>query len=122
MLSVASVPPVWRATLRSVREVTRLAVTALALAVGLAGAATVPGAPSPTPVAELAPNAATSHADALRPEAATAVAHSAETATPTLPIRRLAGAPSGAVVDASGAAHAPDPGRSATGRRGPPPA
>ncbi|MFC3503978.1 hypothetical protein ACFOOK_23825 [Micromonospora krabiensis] len=103
------------------REMTRLAVTALALAVGLAGAATVPGAPLPAPVAELRPSAVSSHADALRSETATAVERAAEATTPThRPIRHLATAPSGAVVDASGAAPVPDPGRSTTGRRGPP--
>lgn len=55
MLSVAFPPPLWAATLRSLRRITRMATTALVLAVGLNGLAAAPAAADP------ARPAATSH-------------------------------------------------------------
>ncbi|WBB65288.1 hypothetical protein [Micromonospora sp. WMMD812] len=122
MLSVASARSVRRATLRSLRELTRLAVTALALAVGLGGATTGPVAPPPATVAQLQPSAVTSQADVLRPEAPPAAERLAESAASTIrPAHgRVVAAPAGAVATTPDAVPVAGPGHGAPGRRGPP--
>ncbi|MFI7577679.1 hypothetical protein [Micromonospora sp. NPDC049497] len=54
MPSVASSHPLWGITLRSLRDLTRLAVTAVALAVGLGGTTATVAAPPPAPVVHVA--------------------------------------------------------------------
>ncbi|MFI7425956.1 hypothetical protein ACIBPB_03115 [Micromonospora sp. NPDC049836] len=60
MLAVAFTPPLWATTLRSLRRLTRMAATALVLAVGLNGLAAAPAGADPVrpaatsrPVADL---------------------------------------------------------------------
>lgn len=114
--SAASVRPARWAVLRSLRELTRLAVTALVLAVGLGGALAATSPPAPT---QPRPSAVSSRVDTLRPAAGTAEQASRPVATP----------PSGAVDDPTAVApvavrpeYAPavDPGRGVPSRRGPP--
>ncbi|PZF91744.1 hypothetical protein [Micromonospora deserti] len=61
----ASTHPLWSVTLRSLRRLTRLAVTALALAIGLNGATTAPTPPTSATAVQAA--AVSSRFDALRP-------------------------------------------------------
>ncbi|KAB1141351.1 hypothetical protein F6X68_21740, partial [Micromonospora sp. AMSO12t] len=68
MPSVASVDPFWSLTLRSLRELTRLAIAALVLAVGLGAAS---AAPAPPPFAA-GPAAVTAPVPAAGPAVASA--------------------------------------------------
>ncbi|MFE9190715.1 hypothetical protein ACFYL6_13995 [Micromonospora sp. NPDC007208] len=117
MSSAASVRPARWAVLRSLRELTRLAVTALVLAVGLGAALAATPPPAPTP---LRPSAVSSRVASVRPDAGPAIeradqpavaspAGTLDTATATGPV-------------AAGLAHVPgiDPGRGTPARRGPP--
>ncbi|MFF5051589.1 hypothetical protein ACFY1S_00155 [Micromonospora sp. NPDC000663] len=117
MSSAASDRPARWAVLRSLRELTRLAVTALVLAVGLGGALAATSPPAPT---QLRPSAVSSRVDTLRTAAGTAEQASRPVASP----------PSGAVDNPTPAVapvtvrpeHGPavDPGRGVPSRRGPP--
>ncbi|WP_319460539.1 hypothetical protein [Micromonospora sp. RTP1Z1] len=142
MLPVAFAPHLWAATLRTLRELTRLAVTALVLVVGLGGTTAGPAfAELPRPVGEsgrpaafwVSPaSVALASADqrpgsaAERVTVALSGVTAAERVTGT-PSGRPAGARSESVrctsatrpVAAAGPACA-DPGRDAVGRRGPP--
>ncbi|MER7416633.1 hypothetical protein ABT346_07570 [Micromonospora peucetia] len=122
MPSVASVDPFWSVTLRSLRELTRLAVAALVLAVGLGGAAA-----APTPPAAFGPAAVT-----VGPVATTArlaqplpgrepTAEQANDAAAPQRVRRADTSADTSAVPAGrpdGPAH--DPGRGVPARRGPP--
>ncbi|MGW4497951.1 hypothetical protein ACWENR_04930 [Micromonospora sp. NPDC004336] len=66
MPSTASTDPFWSVTLRSLRELTRLAVAALVLAVGLGGVTAAPAPAAPT----LGPVAASTRVAASTPVAA----------------------------------------------------
>ncbi|MEV4117902.1 hypothetical protein [Micromonospora sp. NPDC049645] len=117
MSSAASARPARWAVLRSLRELTRLAVTALVLAVGLGAALAATPPPAPTP---LRPSAVSSRVASVRPDAGPAieragqpnVAPPAGTVDPT----RAAGP----VAVGPGHAPASDPGRGTPARRGPP--
>lgn len=126
MPSVASVDPFWSVTLRSLRELTRLAVAALVLAVGLGGASAAPApfAAGPAAVTAPVPAAVTAAGPAVasarltpplsRPEQADGFA-----APPAL---RRDGTPAdtAAVAVARPDGPARDPGRGVPARRGPP--
>ncbi|PWR15794.1 hypothetical protein DKT69_09025 [Micromonospora sicca] len=141
VLFVAFAPPLWAATLHTLRRRTRLAVTALVLVVGLGGTAATP-AEAFRPAAEPAqlaafqvprvPVAGPATADrpagaAAEPVATPSGASTAERVTGT-PSGHPAGVgperPGGCSATLSPAAAAgpavTDPGRDAVGRRGPP--
>ncbi|WP_157746285.1 hypothetical protein [Micromonospora inositola] len=143
MLPVAFAPPLWAATLRTLRKLTRLAVTALVLVAGLGGA-TASAAPAeafrPTaepgqvaafqvaPVSFVGPATADRSAGAaVEWVAAPSGASAAERITGTPGGRPAGAAPerparrSAALSPAPASGPAPvDPGRDAVGRRGPP--
>ncbi|MET7708773.1 hypothetical protein [Micromonospora sp. NPDC005413] len=103
--------------LRSLRELTRLAVTALVLAVGLGGALAATPPPAPT---QLRPSAVSSRVATVRPDAAPATERAAQPAA-ARPVDTVdTAAPAGPV--AAGQEHTPaiDPGRGTPARRGPP--
>ncbi|MFI9643268.1 hypothetical protein ACIG87_24995 [Micromonospora sp. NPDC051925] len=113
MNPVASTPPVWVSRLR---DLTRLAVTALVLAVGLGGLFTATAGPASSSVAARSPVVASRVAGlptAARAEVEQAVDEPAQpvpAARPDVPVARPTG-PDPVT---------PDPARDATGRRGPP--
>ncbi|MEU6207099.1 hypothetical protein ABZ814_26315 [Micromonospora musae] len=119
MLSVASARPTWRTTLRTLGELTRLAVATLALAVGLGAAA--PAGP-PATAAQLQPTSVSSQVEVLRPE----IAPVAERLTPAeapahRPAEPLLAAPAAGTLTATPEAlPALDAGHATPGRRGPP--
>ncbi|MEV4823775.1 hypothetical protein [Micromonospora sp. NPDC049274] len=117
MSSAALVRPARWAVLRSLRELTRLAVTALVLAVGLGGAL---AATPPSAQAQLRPSAVSSRVDAVRPEAVAATERTSQPAAPRPSSEAVVATPTGPVL--AGAEHAPAvaPGRGAPPRRGPP--
>ncbi|MGC5333694.1 hypothetical protein [Micromonospora sp. DT62] len=129
MPSVASVDPFWSVTLRSLRELTRLAVAALVLAVGLGSATAAPAPFAAGPAAVTAPV----------PAAVTAAGPTVASARLTPPLSRRepvaeqvdgvaapavrrddtpADTAAVAVARPDGPAH--DPGRGVPARRGPP--
>lgn len=116
MSSAALVRPARWAVLRSLRELTRLAVTALVLAVGLGGAL---AATPPSAQAQLRPSAVSSRVDAVSPEAAPATERTSQPA-PILPVSDDVAAPAGPVRAGAEHASAVEPGRGAPPRRGPP--
>ncbi|WP_446218076.1 hypothetical protein [Micromonospora sp. IBHARD004] len=143
MLLVAFAPPLWAATLRTVRRLTRMAVTALVLVVGLGGTAAPAPAEAARPTAE--PGQVATFQVPTAPVTASVTAGSATTgwsagsavewvAAPTgaSAVERVTGTPSerpAGAVSARPARCAPapspspafaDPGRDAVGRRGPP--
>ncbi|SCG64274.1 hypothetical protein [Micromonospora coxensis] len=115
-MPVAASRPIRTVTLRALRDLTRLAVTALVLAVGVGAVAAGPAA-----VAPVAPGVAISRtaelpAAASRPSTDEQVA---DAPARPLPARRAtvpADAPTASTVPVATA----DPVRDATGRRGPP--
>ncbi|PWR11444.1 hypothetical protein DKT68_05745 [Micromonospora acroterricola] len=100
--------------LRSLRELTRLAVTALVLAVGLGGAL---AATPPPASAQLRPSAVSSRVDTLRPDALPAAEWASQPAESRPATTVAVTAPVTVVPE-----HAPadDPGRGIPLRRGPP--
>ncbi|MEV4479601.1 hypothetical protein [Micromonospora coxensis] len=117
-MPVAAFRPVWTATLRALRDFTRLAVTALVLAVGLGAVAAGPAVAAPGATGVTISRTAELPAAASRPSIDEQVAD-APAARP-LPARRDT-----VPADAPTASTAPvvattDPVRDATGRRGPP--
>ncbi|MCL7457306.1 hypothetical protein ABT235_23245 [Micromonospora echinofusca] len=120
MPSVASVDPFWSVTLRSLRELTRLAVAALVLAVGL-GAVAAP-APAPSVTGPAAVTAAVPAADArlgLPRREPVAEQVSGAAAAPA-PRSATAPADTSAAPVARSDGPARDPGRGDPARRGPP--
>ncbi|MEU6072889.1 hypothetical protein [Micromonospora sp. NPDC047074] len=120
MPSVAS-DPFWSVTLRSLRELTRLAVAALVLAVGLGGAT---AAPAPAPADALGSVATSVAQPPHRDPAAEQVIDTAPpvAGTTALPEFPRADIPTDVSVVATGhpSAHPVQPGRGAPARRGPP--
>ncbi|MGN9811005.1 hypothetical protein ACTMSW_16790 [Micromonospora sp. BQ11] len=127
MPSVASSHPLWGITLRSLRDLTRLAVTAVALAVGLGGTTAAVAAPPPAPVVHVAP------AVHVAPVPSVAVARvepigAAPAGYVTAPLAARPPAPASddlrpvATVRVATGPDAPagEPGRDALTRRGPP--
>ncbi|MFJ8686466.1 hypothetical protein [Micromonospora wenchangensis] len=121
MIRAASTPPVWVSRLR---DLTRLAVTALVLTVGLGGFLAVTGGPA---AAAARPSVVTSRVTTL-PADARSAGDRADTRPgderpddgslrpqPATPADDAAAGPG-----APAAAATPDPARDATGRRGPP--
>ena len=115
---VAFAPPIWAATLRTLRELTRLAVTALVLVVGAGGVAAAPDTTT-----ALRPTVVTSRVAELRPDAGVRTECVAD-----VPTERAADAaferadrrdPASRPPIAVAAALA-DPSRGAIGRRGSP--
>ncbi|MGC4745469.1 hypothetical protein ACLQ28_07385 [Micromonospora sp. DT201] len=117
MTSAAPVRPARWAVLRSLRELTRLAVTALVLAVGLGGALAATSPPAPT---QLRPSAVSSRVATVRPDAAPATERASQpvTARPAGTVDTAAVA--GPIAEGPGHAPAIDPGRGVPARRGPP--
>ncbi|MGC4768591.1 hypothetical protein ACLQ25_06335 [Micromonospora sp. DT44] len=115
MSSVAVVRPARWAVLRSLRELTRLAVTALVLAVGLGGAL----ATTPPAEAQLRPAAVSSRVDTVRPDAAPTTERTSRPA-PATPADAVAAAPASPVLVSREHAPAGVPGRGTPTRRGPP--
>ncbi|WP_433315409.1 hypothetical protein ACQP0U_02570 [Micromonospora sp. CA-269861] len=117
MSSAASARPARWAVLRSLRELTRLAITALVLAVGLGAALAATAPPAPT---SLRPSAVSSRVASVRPDAGPAIERAVQPAL----------APPADTVDTAtaigpvtaGPVHARtiDPGRGTPARRGPP--
>ncbi|MEH1166347.1 hypothetical protein V6V47_13255 [Micromonospora sp. CPCC 205539] len=116
MSTAASARPARWAVLRSLRELTRLAVTALVLAVGLGGAlaATSPAAPT-----QLRPSAVSSRVAALRPDAAPAIEQAGEPVA-SRPVYTAPDKAAGPVTASPQQAPAVDLGRGTPSRRGPP--
>lgn len=111
----------WSARLRRIRELGRLALTALVLAVGLGGVTTLPAA---APVADLAhPVVVVSRVDELRPGQSPGAELPADRALPqpqpALPLPRHL---EPAALPAAGSVDRPatDPTRDTLARRGPP--
>ncbi|WP_327033100.1 hypothetical protein [Micromonospora ureilytica] len=122
MSSAAFARPARWAVLRSLRELTRLAVTALVLAVGLGAALAATPPPAPT---QLRPSAVSSRVASVRPDAGPAVERAGQpTVAPTAGTRDTATADTATATGpvAAGLVHAPaiDPGRGTPTRRGPP--
>ncbi|MER7330524.1 MULTISPECIES: hypothetical protein [unclassified Micromonospora] len=122
MPSVASTDPFWSATLRSLRELTRLAVAALVLAVGLGGVTAAPALSVPTlgpaasaPVAANAPVAAIAPVDRPLPRREPAAERTVDAAPPAV---RRAVTPVVSVVRLDVPTRGP--GRGVPTRRGPP--
>ncbi|MFD6680575.1 hypothetical protein [Micromonospora parva] len=122
MSSAAAVRPVRWAVLRSLRELTRLAVTALVLAVGLGAALSASPPPAPT---QLRPSAVSSRVTSVRPDTSPAIERAARPAVaPPAGTRDTATADTatatGPVAAALAYVPAIDPGRDTPARRGPP--
>jgi hypothetical protein len=115
--SAASVRPARWAVLRSLRELTRLAVTALVLAVGLGGALAATPPPAPT---QLRPSVVSSRVESLRPDAVPATQRAGQPAA-SRPVSTVDTAATTGPVTA-GPEHAPadEPGRGIPLLRGPP--
>lgn len=114
VLLVAFARPLWAAALHALRQLTRLAVTALVLVVGSGGVATAPttAAPQPTVV--------TSRVAEVRVDRATVPELAADpTGRAIVPPVRQQARPAAAPRPATAVTPA-DPGRDALGRRGPP--
>ncbi|MGW5556050.1 hypothetical protein ACWER9_02355 [Micromonospora sp. NPDC003944] len=117
MSSAASARPARWAVLRSLRELTRLAITALVLAVGLGAALAATPPPAPT---QLRPSAVSSRVASVHPDAGPAIERAAQPA-PAPPADTLDSATATGPV-AAAPVHVPaiDPGRDTPARRGPP--
>ncbi|MEU9507002.1 hypothetical protein AB0D32_12055 [Micromonospora sp. NPDC048170] len=124
MPSVASVDPFWSVTLRSLRELTRLAFAALVLAVGLGGAATAPtpsaAVPGPAAVIAVGPAAASLRAAQSLPVHGPTAEQADHTAAPQTARRADTSAGASTVPAARPDAPARGPGRGVPARRGPP--
>ncbi|MEU4772555.1 hypothetical protein [Micromonospora sp. NPDC023644] len=120
MPSVASVDPFWSVTLRSLRELTRLAVAALVLAVGLGGAtaapAPTPSAAGPAAVTAALPAVASARVAQPLPRREPVAEQASDSAAP--PAARRADTSAVPVTRPDGPAR--DPGRGVPARRGPP--
>ncbi|MDG4778821.1 hypothetical protein O7614_04065 [Micromonospora sp. WMMD961] len=116
MSSAACVRPALWAALRSLRELTRLAVTALVLAVGLGGALAATPPPTPTP---LRPSAVSSRVATVHPDAGPATERAGQFVAPPADAVDIAAAPV-LVPVSQRPAPAVDPGRGTPARRGPP--
>ncbi|MEU4780875.1 hypothetical protein [Micromonospora sp. NPDC023633] len=120
MPSVASVDPFWSVTLRSLRELTRLAVAALVLAVGLGGAtaapAPMPSAAGPAAVTASLPAVASARVAQPLPRREPVAEQVSGSAAP--PAARRADTSAVPVARPDGPAR--DPGRGVPARRGPP--
>ncbi|MEH0970362.1 hypothetical protein V6U77_04390 [Micromonospora sp. CPCC 205546] len=124
MPSVASVDPFWSVTLRSLRELTRLAVAALVLAVGLGGASAAPAPASSVTgsaaVTTAGPIAANTRPTLSLPRREPVVEQvSGATAAPST-LRHETSTDTTAVPLAHQDGLARDPGRGVPARRGPP--
>ncbi|MFI6785294.1 hypothetical protein [Micromonospora sp. NPDC050276] len=117
MSSAASARPARWAVLRSLRELTRLAVTALVLAVGLGAALAATPPPAPT---QLRPSAVSSRVASVRPDAGPAIERAGQPAVAPPASTVDIAAAAGPVVAGPGHAPAIDPGRGTPARRGPP--
>ena len=117
MLLVAFAPRLWAATLRTLRELTRLAMTALVLAVGLGGGAAA------SATTALQPTVVTSRVAELRVDQGPAAERASQapgepaTGAPTEREERREAGPRPATPTTAAPT---DPGRDAVGRRGPP--
>ncbi|MGC5016999.1 hypothetical protein [Micromonospora sp. DT47] len=113
MPTVATTRPIWAATLRVMRDLTRLAVTTLVLGAAVAGT-TGPSAAASAPVR---PSVVASRVAELPATARPTDAPAADTSPRPLPARRAAASAHPAPL---APAATTDPVRDATGRRGPP--
>nr|WTA68268.1 hypothetical protein OHB51_03595 [Micromonospora sp. NBC_00855] len=122
MSSAASVRPARWVVLRSLRELTRLAITALVLAVGLGAALAATPPPAPT---QLRPSAVSSRVASVRPDAGPAIERAGQPAVaPPAGTHETATADTATATGlvAASPVHVPaiDPGRGTPARRGPP--
>ncbi|MET8355395.1 hypothetical protein [Micromonospora sp. NPDC005171] len=103
--------------LRSLRELTRLAITALVLALGLGAALAATPPPAPT---QLRPSAVSSRVEGVHPDAGPAIERAGQPAVAPPADTRDTVTATGPV--AAGPVHAPaiEPGRGTPARRGPP--
>ncbi|MDG4807464.1 hypothetical protein O7634_11955 [Micromonospora sp. WMMD1120] len=117
MSSAVSARPARWAALRSLRELTRLAITALVLAVGLGAALAATPPPAPTP---LRPSAVSSQVATVRPDAGPATERAGRPAV--APPSESSHTTTAVVAITVDPGHAPaiEPGRAAPARRGPP--
>ncbi|KXK61752.1 hypothetical protein AWW66_12175 [Micromonospora rosaria] len=116
---MTSARPRGRAALRALRDLTRLAVTLLVLAIGLSGVtAALAGAPSAA-TATAAPSVSTGRVAELRSDTSTVVREAESAPQPSAPAGDTVSAPPAAVrAPSTVTAAAPPPG--VPGRRGPP--
>jgi hypothetical protein len=122
--SAASTDPFWSVTLRSLRELTRLAVAALVLAIGLGGVTAAPASSAPTlgpvaassPAVASTPFAAIAPVDRPLPRREPAAERVVDAAAPPTVRRAETPVASTARLDVP----ARDPGRGVPSRRGPP--
>ncbi|MFF0150049.1 hypothetical protein [Micromonospora sp. NPDC005203] len=117
MSSAVLVRPARWAVLRSLRELTRLAITALVLAVGLGGALAATPPPAST---QLRPSAVSSRVASVRPDAAPATERTAQPAAARPADPAGTTALTSPIAESRGQAPAIDPGRGTPTRRGPP--
>ncbi|MFG1838863.1 hypothetical protein ACLQ29_09265 [Micromonospora sp. DT228] len=117
MSSAVFVRPARWAVLRSLRELTRLAITALVLAVGLGGALAASPPPAST---QLRPSAVSSRVASVRPDATPVTERAAEPAAARPAGTTDTATLAGPIAEGPGRAPAVDPGRGAVARRGPP--
>ncbi|MGC4786236.1 hypothetical protein ACLQ22_00100 [Micromonospora sp. DT178] len=128
MPHVASLDPFWSVTLRSLRELTRLAIAALVLAVGLGGASAAPAPSAGAPAAVTVPAAVTAAAPTVAGARLTPPLSRREPtaeqvdgfAAPPAVRRDDTPADTSAVAVARQDGPARDPGRGVPARRGPP--
>ncbi|MET8039427.1 hypothetical protein ABZU25_01030 [Micromonospora sp. NPDC005215] len=117
MSSAVFVRPARWAALLSLRELTRLAITALVLAVGLGGALAATPPPAST---QLRPSAVSSRVASVRPDAPPATERAAQPAAARPADTADTAALTGPTAEGRGQAPAIDPGRGTPARRGPP--
>ncbi|PWU62468.1 hypothetical protein DLE60_00145, partial [Micromonospora globispora] len=111
MQLVAFAPPIWPATLRTLRKLTRLAVTALVLVVGAGGVAAAPDTTT-----ALRPTVVTSRVAEPRPDAGVGTERVADVATepaPGAPVERADRRDSASRPQIAVAVALADPGRDA---------
>ncbi|MEU4474435.1 hypothetical protein [Micromonospora sp. NPDC023888] len=114
--AVFSRPARW-VVLRSLRELTRLAITALVLAVGLGGALAAIPPPAST---QLRPSAVSSRVAGVRPDATPVTERAAQPTTAQPTGTADTAALTGPLAERPAQAPAIDPGRGTPARRGPP--
>ncbi|WP_433128789.1 hypothetical protein ACQPWW_02745 [Micromonospora sp. CA-240977] len=117
MSSAVCVRPARWAVLRSLRDLTRLAITALVLAVGLGGALAATPPPAST---QLRPSAVSSRVASVRPDIPSVTERAAQPATARPAATADTTALTGPIAEGRGQAPAIDPGRGVPALRGPP--
>ncbi|MEH0845191.1 hypothetical protein V6U81_22645 [Micromonospora sp. CPCC 205711] len=120
MLPVATIHPAWVATLRVMRDLVRLAMTALVLAVGLGAAVAGPSGPAAAGSAPVRPSVVASRVADLPATTPSADVRVDDSSAGPLPARPAATSVHPAPPATTVRTPAADPVRGAAGRRGPP--